>query len=105
VKIKRHAKGWRCKIAAKQWKRSSNTITGRNGSPDYKITRSELENLKRRQGDACAICRRVSPNGLRIDHDHQTGRIRGLLCHRCNIGLGCLGENPAVLERALQYLS
>lgn len=62
------------------------------------------------QGGACPICRRAftwNGDGLRfiIDHDHETGKVRGLLCHRCNTGLGQLWDDDvAALFRAIVYL-
>jgi len=41
---------------------------------------------------------------LNVDHDHETGKFRGTLCHGCNTGLGLFGEDPEVLMRAAQYL-
>jgi hypothetical protein len=63
------------------------------------------------QGGVCAICsnpERMAIRGiiqsLAVDHDHQTGTIRGLLCNACNTGLGKFKESPDRLARALAYL-
>jgi hypothetical protein len=58
------------------------------------------------QGGGCAICRRP-PKGSRrlaVDHDHETGRIRGLLCTLCNTALGRLGDTAASIESVLSYV-
>lgn len=52
---------------------------------------------------ACAICE-GTPKRLRIDHDHNTGKYRGLLCDNCNIGLGHFKDSPARLRKAISYL-
>ena len=54
----------------------------------------------------CAICGELPKDkyALHIDHDHKTGRVRGLLCNSCNTGLGKLGDNVAGLRAALEYL-
>jgi hypothetical protein len=54
----------------------------------------------------CAICGALPKDkyALHIDHDHNTGRVRGLLCNSCNTGLGKLGDNAAGLRAALEYL-
>lgn len=59
------------------------------------------------QGGVCAIC--ASPeNGryahLSVDHNHDTGKIRGLLCNNCNRGIGLLKDDPKILEQAKKYL-
>ena len=51
----------------------------------------------------CDLCGK-SITKLNCDHDHETGKFRGWLCHRCNIALGMLGDNAVGLRRALQYL-
>lgn len=58
------------------------------------------------QGGGCAICGDTPADGRRldVDHDHETGRIRGLLCMPCNIGIGNLREDPARLAAAIEYL-
>ncbi|MGE0576133.1 MAG: endonuclease VII domain-containing protein [Reyranella sp.] len=64
--------------------------------------------MERAQEGRCKICRRPAEEGqwkvLRVDHDHATGKIRGLLCHHCNVALGHFGDSPELLERAAEYL-
>lgn len=58
------------------------------------------------QGERCACCRRPDPGRRRwhTDHDHQTGAIRGILCHKCNAVLGMLGDSlPAVEESTARF--
>jgi ribosomal protein S14 len=64
-----------------------------------------------RQGGLCAICgkpettkRKGVTFQLAIDHCHDTGRVRGLICRRCNSGLGYFYDDPMLLQRALGYL-
>ncbi len=58
------------------------------------------------QGGTCAICRQVyAAEKLCIDHDHATGKIRGILCNPCNTGLGFFKDNPDRLHSALDYLA
>lgn len=56
------------------------------------------------QGGACAICCSVFTKTPHIDHDHETGRFRGLLCASCNRGLGMLKDNQTILLRAAGYV-
>jgi hypothetical protein len=73
----------------------------------FGLTLAEYEAKLAGQNGACAICGRTTDvRGRRfaVDHDHQTGKIRGLLCFRCNNGLGCYDDNELLLLRALKYL-
>lgn len=57
------------------------------------------------QGGVCAICKRP-PKGKRlaVDHDHKTGKVRGLLCSKCNTLLGNADDQPLILLSAVEYL-
>lgn len=67
------------------------------------FTAADYDGLSASQGGSCAICGRA-PGKLIVDHDHQTGRVRGLLCGSCNTGLGLLGDDADSLRAALAYL-
>lgn len=72
---------------------------------DYNLDIEEYDVLLNQQGGVCAIC--LTPEvgrALAVDHDHRTGNVRGLLCFKCNRGLGQLGDSVEALERALLYL-
>ncbi len=57
------------------------------------------------QGNRCAICKSKSTKrAMNIDHDHKTGKVRGLLCDSCNLSLGHL-ERESFVEKSMQYLS
>lgn len=72
----------------------------------YGITLEEYDALLQQQGGTCAICRRPPRDdiSLHVDHDHETGARRGLLCFRCNNSLGDLEDDPDLLRRAAAYL-
>ncbi len=72
----------------------------------YGLTLEEYEGMVAEQNGLCAICRHVCSTGQRlcVDHDHSTGRVRGLLCRSCNIAIGKLGDDPDLVRRALEYL-
>ena len=71
----------------------------------YGLTIGQYEERLEAQKGKCAICE--GPRGTRrfhVDHDHRTGKIRGLLCGMCNHALGQAKEDPAILERMAQYV-
>lgn len=74
----------------------------------YDITQDEYDALAKAQNFSCKICGKPAdeePFGkLAVDHCHDTGRVRGLLCSVCNSGIGKLGDNIEGLEKALEYL-
>ena len=72
----------------------------------YGISAEEYQRLFEAQGGRCAICRRA-PNptiSLHVDHDHETGAVRGLLCVRCNNGIALFDEDHEVLREIAAYL-
>lgn len=74
---------------------------------NYKITLAEYDELLYFQDGKCAICGIHSSElnrSLAVDHDHRTGKIRGLLCNSCNQGLGYFKDKISNLEDALYYL-
>lgn len=69
----------------------------------YGITLEQYDEMVERQQGRCAVCHLI-PDVLVIDHDHETGRVRGLLCQNCNRGIGLMRDDPSVLSRASVYL-
>lgn len=68
----------------------------------------EYARLFELQGGKCAICRRARTEdgrALHLDHCHSYGDFRGLLCHRCNIGIGLFDDDIELLQAAVRYLS
>jgi len=70
----------------------------------YGISLEEYERLLALQNGACAICRRKTDEMLCVDHCHKTGKVRGLLCRKCNAGLGCYDDDPSRIRRGADYL-
>ena len=71
----------------------------------YGLTLEDYESLVLGQQGFCACCGEMPDKMLVVDHCHETGEIRGLLCHKCNTGIGQLGDNIEGLRKALKYLS
>ncbi len=73
----------------------------------YGMTEADYEQLEANQNDCCAICgehKDAATRYLCVDHDHKTGKIRGLLCTKCNVGLGAFRDSPETLIKASEYL-
>lgn len=68
------------------------------------LTEPEAHTILEAQGYACPLCHDEFTKLPHIDHCHVTGRRRGLLCHRCNPGLGMFQDSPEALRRAADYL-
>lgn len=68
----------------------------------YGITPEELEELMDKAGHKCQLCGRKDK--LNIDHCHENGHVRGILCGSCNRALGILGDSVESIERVLAYL-
>ncbi len=75
----------------------------------YNMTVNEYNSLKQKQHGMCAICGSSSSkknfyHRLHVDHDHKTGKIRGLLCGNCNTALGKFQDNSKLLTKAIEYI-
>ena len=75
----------------------------------YKMTEEDYENMSKKQDGLCAICSKPNTSKrnayLQIDHNHVTGMIRGLLCDKCNRGLGYFNDSSKMLDIASKYLA
>jgi hypothetical protein len=72
----------------------------------YGMTIQQRDELLARQG-GCAICKSQTPrgrHGWHVDHCHVSGRVRGILCNTCNLGLGALQDSPEICDAAANYL-
>jgi len=79
-----------CRLSTRAWK--------------YGLTREQLDALIAGANGVCDLCGQPSKWQLHIDHDHSTGRVRGVLCRDCNIGLGNFRDSIDTLELAIVYL-
>jgi len=84
-------------------RRKISTRWARNSSlKKLGLSESDVLSMKNKQNWVCLICNRKKK--LNVDHCHKTGKVRGLLCHLCNIGLGVFKDSPANLRNAAKYL-
>jgi hypothetical protein len=97
-----YAAAWRAKNPEKQ---HASEIKRR-----YKLSIEQYNAMLVIQGMKCKICSKQHDHALKrgrlyVDHDHQTGAVRGLLCGACNSGLGYMKHNKEILIKALAYLA
>lgn len=109
-------KVWHSKANKYRWNHTRFCGVCRRLKRDYKITRAERDLMLKSQGNKCKICSKSiqfaefvqkgqnRENDANIDHCHTTGKIRGILCDKCNKGLGQFYDNPYFLRLAAKYL-
>ena len=68
----------------------------------YGIGAADVDAMIATQGGLCALCR--TRPATQVDHDHETGAVRGILCLLCNAGLGAFGDDPKIIASAIEYL-
>lgn len=75
----------------------------------YGLTIDQYEKMLLLQNNKCKICKTSKPGGrmtrFAVDHDKITGKVRGLLCDKCNLGIGFLNHDVGVLRGAIEYLA
>ena len=97
-------------MGRRRWKYLTHGAMVRAGDlrRDYGLTPEDYRKMAEKQQNRCAICGRWETHKknryLAIDHNHVTGKIRGLLCSNCNAGLGFFEDNPQILANAIEYL-
>lgn len=91
-KTRWHARSWLDRWASRNYK--------------YGVSKEVLIDLYAKQQGQCAICGEIptTQRGLHVDHCHDTGAVRGLLCHGCNVGIGHLKDSAKIVSKALEYL-
>lgn len=102
---------------ARQWRRGRHVVQNqarqrawRQANPDktrkyqrdFEYGKHDWSEMLASQGGRCAIC--CGPGPLAVDHDHEKGHVRGLLCRKCNTGIGMLRDDPVLLRRGYHYL-
>ncbi len=103
---------WRCRVKLYEWRKKHHKLIpakvrqwGRNGRlRKFGITQADFDRLMEKQKGVCAICKALPSKRwgvLSVDHNHQTGKVRGLLCLTCNTMLGRLERR---LKATLTYL-
>lgn len=112
-------KGYRCKPCDKEarekWakenpERDKLSRRARQLKYKYGIALEDYERMFKEQKGRCKICNTDEPRSAHgtkvfaVDHCHETGKVRGLLCSKCNRALGLFGDDPSVLAKAIEYL-
>jgi len=107
-----HGRDYRC-IECRKLQRTKHNVKFRNNILKfrYNITVDDYNKLFKKQKGLCRICRESETlkykdniTNLSVDHCHKTGKVRGLLCRKCNKAIGLFKENVHYLKRVIKYL-
>lgn len=113
-KYKENNRAWRLahpdrmKEIHKEWRaKNPDRVRSAGFKNRYGITADDYDQMLQSQRGKCSICSRNQKDvrlPFVIDHNHETGKIRGLLCFRCNTGIGQLCDDIGLLKKAIAYL-
>lgn len=98
------------KVRAEEYNKTSERISAKkntNLKKNYGITLDDYNRMFQEQNGCCKICGKHQQDlkaSLHVDHNHMTGKVRGLLCHHCNVGIGHFEDNIVLLSNAITYL-
>lgn len=94
------------KASLKHWRALDDNKKHERWIKRYGITSEEYKKMFEKQDGLCKICNKLCNSGhlLSVDHCHATGKVRGLLCKKCNTALGMLDDNVRYFENAIMYL-
>ena len=107
--VKCRSSSWKKK---EHWKLPSSKLSNRKSRLNtFGLSLNDYQDMLEKQGGTCAICgspetqlRYGTLSRLAVDHCHITGTVRGLLCSKCNLGLGKFKDNWVLVENAMEYL-
>lgn len=106
--VRANRKKYEANMTPEQIARRKDYLYWRHIKRNYGLTPESFQEKLDKQGGVCALCRklgRIGRNGkFYVDHCHDTGRVRGLVCRPCNTSLGILGDTPEKMERVMRYL-
>jgi Recombination endonuclease VII. len=115
-RVNANKRAWRAKnpeksnACSKRWRKKNPVkCLALRRKQKYGLSQEGFDRLLESQNNGCASCRKTFVGGNaflvpHVDHDHKTGKVRGLLCRGCNIALGLLNESPENLRGLLEYL-
>lgn len=88
------------------WCRPCHNLTGKiyHRKNKYGLNEIDISKLLKKQKNKCAICQKNILQKFHVDHNHETKKVRGLLCHNCNLGLGNFADRIDLLSRAVVFL-
>ena len=103
----------KCKICRSKYQRNYylnhlDKIKNRDLKKNYGISIEERNQKQINQDNKCLICHKdfllLNKKDIHVDHDHSTGKIRGILCKKCNSMIGLANDNILILSNAINYL-
>lgn len=112
IKTKARNQTQQGKDAIKKWRgteQGKKSIRNTNLKRNYDINKEEFDNMIKNQNNKCSLCNsNFDPNNKNeracVDHNHQTGKVRELICGYCNTSMGLAKENIQTLENMIIYL-
>lgn len=92
------------RLAQRRWyKENKQTVKFKLIEQKYGLSKDEYINKLSKQEFVCGICK-TKTDKFFVDHNHKTGKTRGILCHHCNLMLGMSRDTPEILESGARYL-
>ena len=91
-----------------RYKKDPDLVNDKRAAKVYGITLEQVQEMREQSGGICSICNREGKHHhkrLVIDHDHNTGKVRGLICSTCNSMIGWCGEDTQTLQNLIDYLN